>query len=46
MVGNETIGEYLYKTYRIAIAHAMPSTRINELKPDSGESLNKVNVAK
>lgn len=45
MLGNESIGEYLYKACRIAIAHAMPSTRKNELKPDSGESLNKVNVA-
>ncbi len=45
MLGNESIGEYLYKTCRIAIAHAMLSTRKNELKPDSGESLKKVNVA-
>ena len=45
MLGNEKISEYLYKTCRVAIAHAMPSTRINELKPDSGESLNKVSVA-
>lgn len=45
MLGNESIGEYLYKTCRIAIAHAMPSTRKNELKLDSGESLIKVNVA-
>lgn len=45
MLGNESIGEYLYKTCRTAIAHAMPSTQKNELKPDSGESLKKVNVA-
>jgi len=42
---NETVGEYLNKTCRVAIAHTMPSIRKYELKPDSGESVMKVNVA-